>query len=155
MYTNSNLLHICSSLILATHSFTWHLAINLFTSAHPFDSSFSQPPQTEISLKPSRGKHIWRKLLPYLEEDLSCHGESMSDDRLLIRGTALPAIQLHAAAASQQRLAIHLRRRDTRKLTSWRRAGGRLNISYSHGTVAAQTGAAELSAILGQVYVAD
>jgi len=81
---------------------------------------------------------VWRRLLPYLEEDLGCHGEPVSDDGLLVRGTALPAVQLHAAAASQQRLAIHFRRRDTRKLTSWRRAEGqRLDISYSHGTVSA------------------
>lgn len=78
------------------------------------------------------------KLFPYLEEDLSCHGEPVSDDRFLIRGTALPAIQLHAAAASQQRLAVHFRRRDTGKLTSWRRAeGGRLDISYLRGTLSA------------------
>lgn len=40
MYTNSNLLHICSSFILPAHSFTCHLAMNLSLSnifANTFD----------------------------------------------------------------------------------------------------------------------
>lgn len=140
-YTNSNLLCICSSFILSYTSFTRHLAINLLSNTFALSPSIWQLPQPASSNRDqskNRGKHVWRKLFPYLEEDLSCHGEPMSDDWLLIWGTALPAIQLHAAAASQQCLAIHFRRWDPRKLTSWRTAEGeRLNVSYSYGTVSA------------------
>jgi len=70
---------------------------------------------------------VWRRLL-HLEEDFSCHGEPVSDDGLLIWGTALPAIQLHTATPGQQRLTVHFGRGDTRKLASWRRAqGGRFS----------------------------
>lgn len=54
----------------------------------------------------------------YLEEDLSCHGEAMGNDGLFIRGFALPAVQLQAAAPGQQTLSVHLRRRHARELTS-------------------------------------
>lgn len=56
--------------------------------------------------------------LKHLEEDLSCHGETVGDDWLLIWRLSFPAVQLQAAAARQQTLAVHLRGRDARKLAS-------------------------------------
>lgn len=46
----------------------------------------------------------------FLEVDISGHGEAMGDDRLLVGRLPLPAVQLHAAAACQQHLAVHLSR---------------------------------------------
>lgn len=57
-------------------------------------------------------------VLKHLEEDLSCHGETVGDDWLLIWRLSFPAVQLQAAAAGQQTLAVHLRGRDARKLAS-------------------------------------
>lgn len=51
-----------------------------------------------------------------LEQDLGCHGEAVSDDWLFIRRFALPAVELQTAAAGEQTLAVHLRRRDARQL---------------------------------------
>ena len=45
----------------------------------------------------------------------------MGDHRLLIRALPVPAVQLDAAAARQQRLAVDLHRRFTRQLVAWRR----------------------------------
>lgn len=103
--------------------------------------------------KPEQGKHRWSKLSPYLEEDLGCHGEAVGDDGLLLRGAALPAVQLHAAAAAQQRLPVHLRRGNARELTSWRREAQ--HQLHSPATASAPTGAAETSAALQHVYGAD
>lgn len=57
-------------------------------------------------------------MLKHLEEDLSCHGETVGDDWLLIWRLSFPAVQLQAAAAGQQTLAVHFRGRDARKLAS-------------------------------------
>jgi len=46
----------------------------------------------------------------HLKADFRGHGEAMSDDRLLLCGASLPAVQLHTATASQHHLAIHLHR---------------------------------------------
>lgn len=55
----------------------------------------------------------------HLEGDFWGHGEAVCDDGFLLRRTPLPAVQLHTAAARQQRLPIHLHRGVTRKLTRW------------------------------------
>ena len=50
-----------------------------------------------------------KKIEPCLEEDISAHGEAMSDDGLGVRvPSAIPAVQLHAAAARQQNLPVYL-----------------------------------------------
>lgn len=116
--TNSSLVLICSLLLLPTHSFPCHLAINLFLSNN-FVLSHLAP--SAISLKAGRGKASMEEALPHLEEDLRCHGEAVGDDGLLLRGPAFPAVQLHAAAAGQQRLAVHFGRGRPRKLPSCRR----------------------------------
>lgn len=54
----------------------------------------------------------------HLEEDLSCHGETVGDDWLLIWRLPFPTVQLQAAAAGQQTLAVHLRGRDAGELAS-------------------------------------
>lgn len=56
----------------------------------------------------------------HLEEYLSRHGEAVGNDGLFIRGFALPAVQLQAAAPGQQTLSVHLRRRHARELASCR-----------------------------------
>lgn len=43
-----------------------------------------------------------------LEQDLSGHGEAVSNDGLFIWRFTLPAVQLQAAAAGEQTLAVHL-----------------------------------------------
>lgn len=43
-----------------------------------------------------------------LEQDLSGHGEAVSNDGLFIWRFTLPAVQLKAAAAGEQTLAVHL-----------------------------------------------
>lgn len=57
-------------------------------------------------------------MLKHLEEDLSCHGETVGDDWLLIWRLPFPAVQLQTAAAGQQTLAVHLRGRNARELAS-------------------------------------
>lgn len=49
-----------------------------------------------------------RAAVLYLEGYLSCHGEPMCDDRLLLCCASLPAVQLHTAAARQEHLPVHL-----------------------------------------------
>lgn len=61
-------------------------------------------------------------MLKHLEEDLSCHGEAVGDDWLLIWWFSFPTVQLQAAAAGQQTLAVHLRGRNARELTSCKAA---------------------------------
>lgn len=56
----------------------------------------------------------------HLEEDLSCHGEAVSNDGLFIWRFAFPAVQLQTAAAGQQTLTVHLWRGQARQLTSCR-----------------------------------
>lgn len=48
----------------------------------------------------------WR----HLEGDLRRHGEAVCDDGLLLGRPSLPHVQLHAAAAGQQHLPVHLHR---------------------------------------------
>lgn len=71
-------------------------------------------------------------MLKHLEKDLSCHGETVGDDWLLIWRLSFPAVQLQAAAAGQQTLAVHLRGRDARKLASCEE--NNQNISIIGGT---------------------
>lgn len=52
----------------------------------------------------------------HLEEDLGRHGEAVGDDWLLVWRLPLPAVQLQAAAAGQQALAVHLRGRHAGEL---------------------------------------
>lgn len=66
---------------------------------------------------------MWNTTVPktmckHLEEDLSRHGEAVGNYGLFIWRFALPAVQLQTAAAGQQTLAVHLRRRHARELTS-------------------------------------
>lgn len=103
-------------------------SIHTFIHLSPRHQSFPLKhlcPQPSGSLsnqsKSRQGKASTEKALPYLEEDLSCHGEAVGDDGLLVRGPAFPAVQLHAAAAGQQRLAVHFGRGRPRKLPSCRR----------------------------------
>lgn len=53
-----------------------------------------------------------------LEQDLSGHGEAVSNDGLFIWRFTLPAVQLQAAAAGEQTLAVHLWGGHARELTS-------------------------------------
>lgn len=64
----------------------------------------------DLSLMESQRNH--------LEEDLSRHGEAMGNDGFFIRGFALPAVQLQAAAPGQQTLSVHLRRGHAGELAS-------------------------------------
>lgn len=54
-------------------------------------------------------KYSWQKRDdPDLKGDLSGHGEAVGDVGLLVLRPALPAVQLHAPAAGQQHLPVHL-----------------------------------------------
>lgn len=50
------------------------------------------------------------------EQNVRAHGHAVRDDRLLVLALAVPAVQLHAPAAGQQRLPIHLDRTLAAKL---------------------------------------
>lgn len=56
----------------------------------------------------------------HLKQDFSCHGEAVGNDGLFIWRFALPTVQLQTAAAGQQTLTVHLRRRHAGELTSCR-----------------------------------
>lgn len=56
---------------------------------------------------------------PYLEGYLSCHSESVCNDRLFLSCSSFPAVQLHTAAAWQKHLPIHLHRWVTGQLSSY------------------------------------
>ena len=55
----------------------------------------------------------------HLERDFWGHGEAVCDDRLLLGGASLPHVQLHAAAAGQEDLPVHLHRGAARQLARW------------------------------------
>ena len=46
----------------------------------------------------------------HFEEDVGAHGFAVRDDRLLVFALAVPAVELDAATAGQQRLSVHLDR---------------------------------------------
>ena len=51
-----------------------------------------------------------------LERNLCAHSVSVSDNWLLVCALPVPTIQLDTATSGEQRLAVHLHRRPTRKL---------------------------------------
>lgn len=53
---------------------------------------------------------VRRRRRRHLEGDLRRHGEAVRDDGLLLGRPSLPHVQLHAAAAGQQHLPVHLHR---------------------------------------------